>query len=62
MYQLVVTNDFIDILKDLPLKYISVLSSSFVSIKKLPDENSLETDRYAFLNDLLSQIKNQELE
>lgn len=60
-YQIVATKDFIDVIEDLPLKYISVLSKSFVSIKKIPD-NLLNAKEYNFMNDLLDQIKNQEME
>lgn len=60
-YQIVATKDFIDVIEDLPLKYISVLSKSFVSIKKIPD-NLLNTKEYNFMDDLLDQIKNQEME
>ena len=60
-YQIVATKDFIDVIEDLPLKYISVLSKSFVSIKKIPD-NLLNTKEYNFMDDLLDQIKNKEME
>lgn len=62
MYQLIITEDFVNILRDLPLKYLSVLLNSFVSITKIDDEEALKLKDHNFLLDLLDQIKNQELE
>jgi hypothetical protein len=62
MYEIIATKDFIDVIKDLPLKHISVLSKSFVSIKEIKDTNALNTKEFDFMNDLLEQIKNQEKE
>lgn len=62
MYEIIATEDFIDVIKDLPLKHISVLSKSFVSIKELKDANALKTKEFNFMKDLLEQIKNQEME
>lgn len=61
MYQIIATDDFIDIIKDLSLKHISVLTKSFISVKKFDDEQ-IEKDKHSFMGDLLEQIKNQELE
>lgn len=62
MYQIVATNDFVELLKDLPLKYISVLVDSFVSIKKIDSHDALKSKEYSFIDDLLNQIKNQEID
>lgn len=61
MYQIIATDDFIDIIKDLSLRHINVLTNSFVSVKKV-DDVLIEKGNYTFMNDLLEQIKNQELE
>lgn len=58
-YQIIVTSDFVDLVKEIPLKYMSVLCSSFVSMQKMDGVVNREG---SFLNDLLSQIRNQELE
>lgn len=57
MYEIVVTEDFINLIKDIPFRYFNILTNSFVSIKKIDSckENT-------FLSDLLEQIKNQEIE
>lgn len=62
MYQILATNDFVELLKDLPLKYISVLVDSFVSIKKIDSPDTLKSKEYNFMDDLLNQIKNQEID
>lgn len=61
MYEVVVTEDFINVIKELPLRYIGVLTNSFLSIKKISEE-SLALKENAFMIDLLEQIKNQELD
>ncbi len=61
MYQIITTDDFIDIIKDLSLRHINVLTKSFVSVKKIPDAE-IEQGEFRFMNDLMEQIKNQELE
>lgn len=61
MYEVIVTEDFINVIKELPLRYIGVLTNSFLSIKKV-DEKSLALKENAFMIDLLEKIKNQELE
>lgn len=61
MYQIIATDDFVSLMKEIPLKYIGVLSSSFISIKKLT-QDTLNLEEHSFMNDLLSQIKNQEVE
>lgn len=61
MYEVIVTEDFINVIKDLPLRYVGVLTNSFLSIKKIDTEKAALQDN-AFMIDLLEQIKNQELE
>lgn len=61
MYEVIVTEDFINVIKDLPLRYVGVLTNSFLSIKKIDTEKVALQDN-AFMIDLLEQIKNQELE
>lgn len=61
LYEIIATDDFIDIIKDLSLKHIGVLTSSFMSVKKI-DNEQIEKDKHSFMGDLLEQIKNQELE
>lgn len=58
MYEVIVTDDFVSIIKDIPIRNMKVLCNSFLSIKKLEDKKVDNT----FLQDLLEQIKNQELE
>ena len=59
MYQIVATDDFISVMKDIPLKYAGVLTNSFIAITKIPDIDIQDQD---FISVLLSQMKNQELE
>ncbi len=58
MYEIIATEDFINLLEKLPLKYTHVLTQSFISIKKL---KKIEVDN-TFLCDLLEQIRNHEME
>lgn len=61
MYQIIATEDFIDAVKIIPLKYISILLHSFISIEEMQKE--FENNRKdTFMLDLLEQIKNQEIE
>lgn len=61
MYRIVATQDFMDLLEELPIKYLSILTSSFVKIEKCEEVN-LEDKNNNFINDLLEQIRNGELE
>lgn len=61
MYKIIATQDFIDMLKDLPIRHLSVLTKSFISIEKMNDEDINLQDQ-SFMEDLLSQLRNQELE
>ena len=64
MYRIIATEDFISLLKDLPIKYIALLTNSFVSIEEIKEEKeeTLAFEENAFIIDLLTQIRNQELE
>ena len=62
MYLIKATDDFMNVLMDLSLRHIHVLTNSFVSVKKIEDDNDFENDNFSFLDDLLEQIKNQERE
>lgn len=61
MYRIIATQDFMDLLDELPIKYLSILTSSFVKIEKCEEVN-LEDENNSFINDLLEQIRNGELE
>lgn len=61
MYEIIATDDFIDIISDLSLRHIHVLTNSFISVKKI-ENKQIEKDKSSFLDDLLEQIKNQEKE
>lgn len=61
MYQIIATDDFVEVIKDLPLRHINVLTNSFISFKKINDEE-IQSSKHGFLHDLLEQIKNQEIE
>lgn len=59
MYRIIATDDFVDVIRDLSLKHLNVLTSSFISIERVSDIKGLKDD---FLESLLEQMKNQELE
>ena len=61
MYRIIATQDFMDLLEELPIKYLAVLTSSFVKIEKCEEVN-LEYENNSFINDLFEQIRNEELE
>lgn len=60
MYQVIATDDFVDVIKELSLRHVNVLTKSFISIERINDEEIKYKD--SFLESLLNQIKNQELE
>ena len=62
MYEIIATDDFVNVIREMPLRHISVLTDSFVSIKKLDDEEQTTRNKDGFILDLLEQIRNQELE
>jgi hypothetical protein len=59
MYEIIATKDFIDVLKKLSLEYANVLTHSFISIREIPHVRVIKN---TFMEDLLEQIKNQEVE
>ena len=61
MYRIIATQDFMDLLNELPIKYLAILTSSFIKIEKCED-NTLEEEDNSFILDLLSQLRNGELE
>lgn len=60
MYKIIVTDDFINLLKDLPIRYLSLITKSFIYIG-LEEDDSIQCNNN-FIDDLLEQIRNQELE
>lgn len=61
MYRIIATQDFMDLLEEIPIRYLSLLTSSFISIEKC-DENTHSEEGNTFIDDLLSQLRNGELE
>lgn len=59
MYRIIATDDFVDVIRDLSLKHLNVLTNSFISIERIKNVKNLKQD---FLEDLLEQMRNQELE
>lgn len=57
MLRIIVTDDFIDIIRDLSLKHIGILSKSFISVERIKEYKTPE-----YIEDLMEQMKNQELE
>ena len=64
MYNITATQDFMDLLGELPVKYLAILSASFVKIEKVqePNINTIKCEENTFIEDLLAQIRNGELE
>lgn len=62
MFEIIATNDFANVLCDVPLKYLPLLTQSFVSVKRIEDQQIVCDDSSTFLVELLEQLKNQELE
>lgn len=52
MYEIIASEDFIELLKQLPIKYTHVLTRSFINIRKLPETPMENT----FIDDLLEQV------
>lgn len=59
MYEIIATEEFVNMLKEVPLKYVAFLNRSFIRVRKIEDTN-ITTD--CFMKDLIEQIRNQELE
>lgn len=62
MYRITATQDFVDMLQELPIKYVAILTSSFIKVEKIEDEQDSTEVKNTFMQDLLSQINHQELE
>lgn len=62
MYRITATQDFVDMLQELPIKYVAILTSSFIKVEKIEDEQDSTEVENTFMQDLLSQINHQELE
>lgn len=61
MYRIIATQDFMDLLEEIPIRYLALLTSSFISIEKC-NENTHSEEEDTFIYDLLSQLRNGELE
>lgn len=60
MYRIIANDDFIDTIMQMPLRKIHSLTNSFVSVKKIDDNDaSALADKKAFLNELLEKIENR---
>lgn len=63
MYEIIATDEFVNVICELPLKYIGVLTNSFTSIKKLNEKDyEMSGDKSLFMLDLLEQMRNQEID
>lgn len=62
MYKITATQDFVDMLQELSIKYVAILTSSFIKVEKIEDEQDSTEVENTFMQDLLSQINHQELE
>ena len=60
MYKIIATDDFMEVIKELSLKHINVLTNSFLSVERVNDED-IDCES-SFISDLIEQVKNQELE
>lgn len=61
MYRIIATQDFMDLLEEIPIRYLALLTSSFIRIEKCEDNTTSEEEN-TFIYDLLSQLRNGELE
>lgn len=63
MYKIIATQEFIDMLKELSIRHLSAITKSFVSIEKCePEEEQKISFSGSFMEDLMEQLRNQELE
>ena len=60
MYQIIATENFIDIIREIPLRNVSVLTKSFLSIKKLDDDTECENTLIADLEKIESEKEKEE--
>lgn len=61
MVKIIASDDFVNVISDLSLRHINVLTKSFISIEEVSDDE-IKNKQNSFLDDLLNQIKNQEIE
>lgn len=63
MYRVIVTEDFVNMLYEIPLRHLSVLARSFLSIEKIDavKENEIPHDGTCII-EMLEQMRSQELE
>lgn len=60
MYEIIATENFIDIIREIPLRNVSVLTQSFLSIKKLDDDTECENTLIADLEKIESEKEKEE--
>lgn len=60
MYEIIATENFIDIIREIPLRNVSVLTQSFLSIKKLDDNTECENTLIADLEKIESEKEKEE--
>lgn len=60
MYEIIATENFIDIIREIPLRNVSVLTQSFLSIKKLDDSTECENTLIADLEKIESEKEKEE--
>lgn len=60
MYEIIATENFIDIIREIPLRNVSVLIQSFLSIKKLDDNTECENTFIADLEKIESEKEKEE--
>ena len=61
MYQIIATENFIDIIREIPLRNVSVLTQSFLSIKKLDDNTECENTLIVDLEKIESEKEKEEV-
>lgn len=54
MYEVLVTEEFIDVIKNLPMEVVPKLTNSFVSIKKVKCEENVKK---TFWNDFKQEVE-----
>lgn len=58
MYQVTVTEDFINVLYEVPLRYLPILTNSFVAIKKLSEEEIVPNENISVI-EMLERLRTQ---
>lgn len=62
MYKIVVTKDFINALYNIPMQYFFALIRTLVKIERIPCINEEEPTVSNCIDELIEQLRNQELE